>query len=289
MLYIYRYQYIPTHMYVFKIKVKPCATTWRWTQTCARHKQCKPWTWLRVVFFLYFFLFFFLKLQQPLQTIWHTKAAATMIIMMIRVKQMMIKFASPLDNGQTSVPAGNSNNNNKKGSCCCWDLEKKRLKRNSNNNDEKKKNKNRSDKFVDLSKAKADQEMQASHKKNRPKLVSSQAKKETTIECTCVCMYVDWANGYHVSGTWLKLKYSVISSAQKKDLKEKNERTFKFACPAQIKLLLAAPHCWLCERGVVGVIGTPLCLSTLLCESLWAWSFLKLPGRAGCLDSQQHT
>lgn len=63
----------------------------------------------------------------------------------------------------------------------------------------KKKNKNRSDKFVDLSKAKADQEMQPSHKKNRPKLVSSQAKKETTIEC--MCMYVDWANGYHVSGT----------------------------------------------------------------------------------------
>lgn len=87
-------------------------------------------------FFSVFFFLCFLKLQQPLQTIWHTKAAAMMIIMMIRAKQMMIKFASPLDNGQTSVPAGN---NNKKGSCCCWDLEKKRLKRNNNINDKNKK------------------------------------------------------------------------------------------------------------------------------------------------------
>lgn len=104
-------------MYVFKIKVKPCAPTWRATQTCAvceRHKQWKPWTWLSF-FFLFFFLVFW-KLKQPLQTVWHTKAAAMSIIMTITKKKekkrnkMMIKFLgfagqSTLDNGQTSVPA----------------------------------------------------------------------------------------------------------------------------------------------------------------------------------------
>lgn len=38
-------------------------------------------------------------------------------------------------------------------------------------------NKNRSDKFVDLSKAKADQEMQASRKKNKTKLVFESGKE----------------------------------------------------------------------------------------------------------------
>lgn len=71
------------------------------------------------------------------------------------------------------------------------------------------KNKNRSDKFVDLSKAKADQEMQASRKKNKTKLVFESGKERDSK-----------ANGYHVSGTWLKLKYSVIS-AKKKSLEKK--------------------------------------------------------------------
>lgn len=135
----------------------------------------------------------------------------------------------------------------------------------------KKKNKNRSDKFVDLSKAKADQEMQASHKKNRPKLVSSQAKKETTIECTCMYVYV-CGLGKRLScfRHMIEIEIQRHQQCSKKRLQRKKERTFKFACPAQIKLLLAAPHCGLCERGVVGVVSTPLSLSTLLCESLWA-------------------
>lgn len=133
--------------------------------------------------------------------------------------------------------------------CTCWQQQQQQQKRQllllrpwkeeteKEQQQRREMNKNRSDKFVDLSKAKADQEMQASRKKNKPKLVFVQTKKETAREC----VYVEWANGYHVSGTWLKLKYSVISA--KKESWKKTERTFKFACPAQIKLLLAAPRC----------------------------------------------
>lgn len=168
------------------------------------------------------FFFFFLKLQQPLQTIWHTKAAANGDHNDDKNENpMMIKFY-PVLSGQWADK------------CTCWQQQQQQQKRQllllrpwkeeteKEQQQRREKNKNRSDKFVDLSKAKADQEMQASRKKNKPKLVFVQAKKETARECVYVCGL--WANGYHVSGTWLKLKYSVISA--KKVSWKKNQKNF---------------------------------------------------------------
>lgn len=107
-----------------------------------------------------------------MQTIWHTKAAANDDHNDDKNEnQMMIKFY-PVLSGQWADK------------CTCWQQQQKRqllLLRPWKEETEKEQqrweeNKNRSDKFVDLSKAKADQEMQASRKKNKTKLVFESGK-----------------------------------------------------------------------------------------------------------------
>lgn len=86
-------------------------------------------------------------------------------------------------------------------------------------------NKNRSDKFVDLSKAKADQEMQASRKKNKTKLVFESGKERDSRQRQSVCTRM-WSGQTVIMFQAHDWNWNTASSVLKKSLEKKNRKNF---------------------------------------------------------------